>query len=207
MLDFLIENYNELDFILASASPRRSELLNNIGLKFKVMVSHVEEDEIRPDNLNNGLINNARKKGEAVAESNKDAVVISADTIVVLDHHIMGKPVDENDACEMLKKLSGRTHEVMTAFGLICKEHNKSYFETIKTKVKFRSLNSDEISAYVEIGEPMDKAGAYAIQGKGSVLVDNIEGCYFNVVGFPISRFFVVLKDFCKGLNDAQNQI
>ena len=201
MLDFLIENYNELDFILASASPRRSELLNNIGLKFKVMVSHVEEDEIRPDNLNNGLINNARKKGEAVAESNKDAVVISADTIVVLDHHIMGKPVDENDACEMLKKLSGRTHEVMTAFGLICREHNKSYFETITTKVKFRSLNSNEISAYVETGEPMDKAGAYAIQGKGSILVDSIEGCYFNVVGFPISRFFVVLKDFCKGIN------
>ena len=201
MLDFLIENYNELDFILASASPRRSELLNNIGLKFKVMVSHVEEDEIRPDNLNNGLINNARKKGEAVAESNKDAVVISADTIVVLDHHIMGKPVDENDACEMLKKLSGRTHEVMTAFGLICREHNKSYFETITTKVKFRSLNSNEISAYVETNEPMDKAGAYAIQGKGSILVDSIEGCYFNVVGFPISRFFVVLKDFCNGIN------
>ena len=201
MLDFLIENYNELDFILASASPRRSELLNNIGLKFKVMVSHVEEDEIRPDNLNNGLINNARKKGEAVAESHKDAVVISADTIVVLDYHIMGKPVDENDACEMLKKLSGRTHEVMTAFGLICREHNKSYFETITTKVKFRSLNSNEISAYVETGEPMDKAGAYAIQGKGSILVDSIEGCYFNVVGFPISRFFVVLKDFCNGIN------
>lgn len=200
MLDSLIENYNELDFVLASASPRRSELLNNIGMKFKVIISDVEENEIKPDNLINGLVENARKKGEAVADSNPYAVVISADTIVVLDHHIMGKPANEKDAHEMLKKLSGRTHEVMTAFGLISKNHHKSIFESVTTKVKFRSLDSVEISAYVETGEPMDKAGAYAIQGKGSILVDNIEGCYFNVVGFPVSRFIVVLEDFCKGI-------
>jgi septum formation protein len=200
MLDSLVENYHKLDFILASASPRRSELLNNIGLKFKVIVSHADEDELSPENLDSGLVKNARRKGETVAESDEDAVVISADTIVVLDHHVMGKPEDENDAREMLKKLSGRTHEVMTAFGLICKKHNKSYFETVTTRVKFRELHSDEILAYVKTGEPMDKAGAYAIQGKGSVLIDSIEGCYFNVVGFPVSRFFVVLKDFCKGI-------
>lgn len=200
MLDSLIENYNEVDFILASASPRRSELLNNIGLNFKVIVSDVEEDEIMPDNLNNGLIENALRKGEVVAKLNPNALIISADTIVLLDHHIMGKPADEKDARKMLKKLSGRTHEVMTAFGLICKTYKKSYFETVTTKVKFRSLDYDEIAAYVETGEPMDKAGAYAIQGKGSILIESIEGCYFNVVGFPISRFFAVLKEFCEGI-------
>ena len=200
MLDSLIENYNELDFILASASPRRSELLNIIGMKFKVIASNMKEDEINPEDITRGLIENARKKGEAVAESHPDAVVISADTIVVLDHHIMGKPADENDARKMLKKLSGRTHEVITAFALICKKHNKSHFETVKTRVKFRSLQSEEISAYLRTGEPMDKAGAYAIQGKGSILVDSIEGCYFNVVGFPISGFFVAIENFCKGI-------
>ncbi|MEJ2542825.1 MAG: Maf family protein [Calditrichaceae bacterium] len=205
MLDSLIENYNKLDFILASASPRRSELLNNIGMKFKVIGSDVDEDEINPNNIMDGLINNARKKGETIAKSNPDSVVISADTIVVLDHHIMGKPEDEKDAMEMLKKLSGKTHEVMTAFGLICSMQNKSYFETVTTKVKFRSLTFFDISAYVSTGEPMDKAGAYAIQGKGSILIECIDGCYFNVVGFPISRFFIALQRFLKELDESKN--
>ncbi len=199
MLASLIENYNKLDFVLASASPRRSELLNNIGMKFKVVVSDVEEDEISLNYISDGLIKNARKKGEVVADSNPNSVIISADTIVVLDHHIMGKPADEKGARQMLEKLSGRTHEVMTAFGLICRKYDKSYFETVITKVKFRPLDFEEIVAYVNTGEPMDKAGAYAIQGKGSILIESIGGCYFNVVGFPISKFFIALKDFCKG--------
>jgi len=198
MLASLIENYSELDFILASASPRRFELLNNIGLSFKVIISDVEEDEITPDNILDGLIRNARKKGEAVANLRPYSLIISADTIVVLDRHIMGKPVDDRDAQRMLKKLSGRTHQVITAFGLISRKHDKSYFETEITKVKFRPLNPDEITAYVMTGEPMDKAGAYAIQGKGSILIDSIDGCYFNVVGFPVSKFFTVLKKFCR---------
>lgn len=198
MLDSLIENYNKLDFILASASPRRSELLNNIGMKFKVVLSNVEEDEISSNDITVRLIKNARIKGEAVAYSNPDSIIISADTIVVLDNHVMGKPLDEKSARQMLEKLSGRTHEVMTAFGLIYRKYDKSYFEIATTKVKFRPLNLDDITAYIKTGEPMDKAGAYAIQGMGSILIDSIAGCYFNVVGFPISKFFITLKDFCK---------
>ena len=198
MLDSLIENYNKLDFILASASPRRSELLNNIGMKFKVVLSNVEEDEISSNDITVRLIKNARIKGEAVAYSNPDSIIISADTIVVLDNHVMGKPLDEKSARQMLEKLSGRTHEVMTAFGLIYRKYDKSYFEITTTKVKFRPLNLDDITAYIKTGEPMDKAGAYAIQGMGSILIDSIAGCYFNVVGFPISKFFITLKDFCK---------
>lgn len=200
MLASLIENYNKLDFILASASPRRSDLLNNIGLKFRVKISGVKEDEIRSNDINVRLIENARLKGQAVADSNPDSIVISADTIVVINDQIMGKPTDANDARQMLEKLSGRTHQVMTAFGLICRRNDISYFEIATTKVKFRPLNLDDITAYIKTGEPMDKAGAYAIQGMGSVLIDSIEGCYFNVVGFPISKFFIALKEFCKGI-------
>ncbi len=200
MLDSLIENYSKLDFILASASPRRSELLNKIGLKFRVIISGVEEDEIESNDINVRLIENARLKGEAIADSNPDSIVISADTIVVINNHVMGKPMDTNDARDMLEKLSGRTHEVMTAFGLICRRYDISYFEITTTKVNFRPLNLDDITAYIKTGEPMDKAGAYAIQGMGSILVNSIEGCYFNVVGFPISKFVVALKEFCKGI-------
>lgn len=198
MLATLVENYDQIDFILASASPRRSELLNNVGMKFRVIVSNVEEDEISFYNLTNGLINNARRKGEAVAKSNPNVLVISADTVVVVDKHIMGKPTDKAEARKMLEKLSGRSHEVKTAFGLIFKKSNKSYFEMVTTIVKFRSLNTKEITAYVDTGEPLDKAGAYAIQEHGALLIDTIDGCYFNVVGFPLSRFFIALQNFCK---------
>jgi len=200
MLASLVENYDRLDFILASASPRRSELLKNIGMKFKVIVSDVVEDEINSDDIRNGLIYNARKKGEAVAQLNPDSVIISADTIVISDKHIMGKPANEKHAQQMLAELNGRTHEVITAFGLIMKKYDKSYFENVTTKVKFRPLKFEDIAAYVKTGEPLDKAGAYAIQGQGSILIESVEGCYFNVVGFPISRFFIALKDFCKGI-------
>lgn len=198
MLVSLINNYDHLNFILASASPRRSELLGNVGMRFKVVVSDVEEDELSISNIIEGLIGNAQKKGEAIAESNPDALIISADTVVIADEQIMGKPSDDEEARQMLEKLSGRTHDVMTAFGLIMKKFNKSYFESVTTRVKFRSLKAEEITAYVNSDEPLDKAGAYAIQGQGALLIDSIEGCYFNVVGFPLSRFFIALQDFCK---------
>lgn len=198
MLATLVENYDHIDFILASSSSRRFELLKKVGMKFRVIVSQAEEDEISVDNLSKGLINNARKKGEAVAVSNTEALIISADTVVVLDEHIMGKPVDKFEAIQMLEKLSDRSHEVKTAFGLINKKYNKSYFEIVTTTVKFRSLKNEEISAYVDTDEPFDKAGAYAIQEQGALLIESIDGCYYNVVGFPLSRFFIALQDFCK---------
>jgi septum formation protein len=167
-------------------------------MKFRVIVSDVDEDEISYDNLTNGLIIKTRKKGESVAELNREALIISADTVVVLDKHIMGKPTDEDEARVMLEKLSGQSHQVKTAFGLIFKKYNKSYFEMVTTTVKFRSLNDEEITAYVNTGEPLDKAGGYAIQGRGAILIESIEGCYFNVVGFPLTNFYIALRDFCR---------
>ena len=196
MLASLVKNYDKLNFILASASPRRSDLLRNIGMQFKVVISDVTEDEIVNGDIDNTLINNARKKGNPVATRNPD----SADTVVILDDHIMGKPNNSTEAFQMLQKLNGRIHVVKTAFGLILNRYHKMYFDTVATRVKFRQLDNQEIEAYVQSGEPSDKAGAYGIQGKGSLLIDSIDGCYFNIVGFPISKFFVALKKFCEDI-------
>lgn len=196
----LVKNYDKLNFILASASPRRSDLLRNIGMQFKVVISDVTEDEIVNGDIDNTLINNARKKGNTVAARNPDSIVISADTVVILDDHIMGKPNNSTEAFQMLQKLNGRIHVVKTAFGLILNRYHKMYFDTVATRVKFRQLDNQEIEAYVQSGEPSDKAGAYGIQGKGSLLIDSIDGCYFNIVGFPISKFFVALKKFCEDI-------
>ena len=200
MLASLVKNYDKLNFILASASPRRSDLLRNIGMQFKVVISDVTEDEIVNGDIDNTLINNARKKGNTVAARNPDSIVISADTVVILDDHIMGKPNNSTEAFQMLQKLNGRIHVVKTAFGLILNRYHKMYFDTVTTRVKFRQLDNQEIEAYVQSGEPSDKAGAYGIQGKGSLLIDSIDGCYFNIVGFPISKFFVALKKFCEDI-------
>ena len=200
MLASLVKNYDKLNFILASASPRRSDLLRNIGMQFKVVISDVTEDEIVNGDIDNTLINNARKKGNTVATRNPDSIVISADTVVILDDHIMGKPNNSTEAFQMLQKLNGRIHVVKTAFGLILNRYHKMYFDTVATRVKFRQLDNQEIEAYVQSGEPSDKAGAYGIQGKGSLLIDSIDGCYFNIVGFPISKFFVALKKFCEDI-------
>ena len=197
MLDSLIKDYNQRKFILASASPRRAELLKNIGMSFDVVISAVDEDILSAGDIAKGLENNARKKGLAVAKLYPDAIVISADTVVVLDEHVMGKPENREEASAMLQRLNGRIHSVMTAFGLIFYREQKSFFEIVTTRVKFRKLEMEEINAYIQSGEPYDKAGAYAIQGVGSLLIDTIEGCYFNVVGFPISKFFTALHKFC----------
>jgi septum formation protein len=199
MLVSLIKNLENLDVILASASPRRFELLNMIGLKFRVVESRVKEGNINPRELQEGVKANAQKKGLAVAEEYPDSLVICADTIVVKNNRIMGKPVDEADARNMLEQLSGATHKVITAFGLIHYNSQKSLYDLAVTEVTFRKLCSEEIMAYISTGEPMDKAGAYGIQGQGSLLIEKINGCYFNVVGFPLSRFFVKMDEF---LND-----
>jgi len=121
-----------------------------------------------------------------------------ADTIVVLDDWIMGKPESEDEAFQMLQALSGRTHAVYTGLGLFFKRYEKSALDAVCTKVRFRPLTEDEIWAYINTGEPFDKAGAYGIQGQGALLVEGIDGCYYNVVGLPLSRFFTMLTDFVK---------
>ena len=175
------------DFILASGSPRRKELLELMGLEFKVIVSQADEDSVSKDLKPELYVQElALLKASATAKEvlrNKNAVIISADTIVTLDGQILGKPKDEDDAFNMLSKLSGRISD------------GKAVCGKVRTKVKFKDLSDDKIRGYINSGEPMDKAGAYGIQGLGSLLIEKIDGDYFNVVGLPISALADTLED------------
>ncbi|PIX85347.1 MAG: septum formation inhibitor Maf, partial [Nitrospirae bacterium CG_4_10_14_3_um_filter_53_41] len=171
--------------ILASASPRRRDLLAEVGLRFEVIPSSVEEehqDGLSPLEVARTL---AGEKAADVASRLTSGIVIGADTIVVLDGEILGKPKDPEDAFQMLRRLSGRSHEVITALVLIEAESGKMMTGQETTRVFFKEMTDREISAYISTGEPMDKAGAYGIQGKGMLLVRRIQGCYTNVVGLP----------------------
>lgn len=185
------------EVILASRSPRRQALLRQIGLRFEIRESGVDEEYdalVPPVDYVKRL---AERKAAAVAETVEDAIVIGADTIVVLGDRILGKPRDAADAREMLSHLSGRTHLVYTGFTLYDRPSNLSTTEYEMTKVKFRILSAEEIAEYVDSGSPMDKAGAYGIQDDyGAVFVERIEGCYYNVVGFPLAKFFVTFGEF-----------
>jgi len=183
-------------FILASNSPRRRELLSQIGLVFRVDPSDVDES-LLPDEMPEAYaIRVAMDKARIVAARSRTGIVIAADTIVVQDRVIMGKPRDAGDAEQMLGVLSGKEHQVIT--GLVIQDitTGKTRAKSAVTKVWFRVLTSDEIAAYIASGEPLDKAGAYGIQGYGALLVDRIQGCYFNVVGLPLSLLGEMLKEF-----------
>jgi len=174
-----------VSIILASASPRRQELLLQVGCKFRVVKSDVVEDNslaLPPREL---AIYQAKAKALAVAaQAGADDVVIGADTIVVLGDKVFGKPADLVDARAMLKELSGKDHQVMTGVAVV---HGGScYSDVAVTTVSMRDLTDDEIERYLATGEPFDKAGGYAIQGIGALLINGIEGCYFNVVGLPL---------------------
>lgn len=200
MIFSLITNLEHLDVILASASPRRFELLNTTGLKFKVIPSNIDEDKIQDKDPYKLVKELALQKGLKVSKNNRDKLVISADTIVLNGGKVLGKPNDEDEAFSMLQSLSGRTHTVITAFALLLSRYDKTLVESASTQVTMRMLHNDEIWAYVNTGEPMDKAGAYAIQGQGAMLIEKINGCYSNVVGFPLSKFFTTLDHFLEGL-------
>lgn len=182
------------EVILASASPRRRELLTLAGVDFTVKVADI--DEIIPENASPDevVMSLARQKAQAVAKENADSVVIGSDTVVALDGVILGKPKNEENAAEMLRALSGRSHTVYTGVVIIQGEKTKVFCEA--TEVVFNKLSEEEILGYVATKEPMDKAGAYGIQGKGCVLVEKIVGDYFNVVGLPVSRLYRELRDF-----------
>ncbi len=188
--------------ILASASPRRKELLEKIGLKFEVEPSNYEENissELGPHELAKSL---SLEKAKLIAKNHKNALVIAADTFIVLEGAILGKPRTETEARKMLGTISGRQHSVITGFTIIDTETNKALSKSVETRVYIRKLTSTEIAAYVESKEPLDKAGAYAIQGLGSVIVEKIEGDYFNVIGLPLSALAQSLKEF--GVNVLQ---
>ena len=180
--------------ILASASPRRRELLTLAGIEFEVCVSQVEEkidETLSPDEL---VMSLAFQKAQDVAKKHPDKTVVGADTIVVLDGEVLGKPADEKNAEEMLCRLSGKTHTVYTGAALIHGEKSSCFCES--TQVEFYPLSRQEILEYIASGEPMDKAGAYGIQGKGCVLVKGINGDYFTVMGLPVARLCRELKSF-----------
>lgn len=182
------------EIILASASPRRRELLTTAGIDFVVKVADVDEvidEALTPDGV---VMSLASQKAGAVAAKNPESVVIGADTVVVLDGKILGKPKSEENAVELLTMLSGKTHTVYTGVALIKGEKVKTFCEA--TQVEFYDLTKEEIEAYVATKEPMDKAGAYGIQGKGCVLIRKINGDYFNVVGLPVSAVYRELRDF-----------
>ena len=182
--------------ILASASPRRKELLEKIGLKFEAEPSDYEEylpSEGEPHELAKKL---SLEKAERVARRHKKAIVIAADTFLVFRGKLLGKPRNEAEAKEMLKALNGMSHSVITGFSIVDKDNKKILTKSVETKIYLRKLTAKEIDAYVKSKEPLDKAGAYAIQGLGSVIVEKIEGDYFNVIGLPLSALAESLKEF-----------
>lgn len=184
-----------MELILASGSPRRSELLNQIGLTFSVHPADVDET-LDPDWTPAEAVERlSAHKAEAVAQRFPDRLILAADTVVSLEGDIMGKPLTPQGAFAMLTALSGRTHEVFT--GLTLRQGDRVVTVSERTAVTFRPLTAEEISAYIATGEPMDKAGAYGIQGRGALFITGIEGDYFNVMGLPLCRLGQLLeKDF-----------
>jgi septum formation protein len=181
--------------ILASASPRRKELLENIGLKFQVDPSDFPEN-LRRDLPPEGLVKFISiGKAGAVAAKYADAIIIAADTIGVLQHHIIGKPHTADEAVKMLLSLSGKTHRVITGLTVLDTGSGKMLTRTVETQVQIKELSQQEIQNYVQSGEPLDKAGAYAIQGLGALIVEKIVGDYYNVVGLPLKTLADCLKE------------
>ncbi len=181
---------HQIPLILASGSPRRRELLTQIDFDFDVIVSHVHEDfsiNLSPSGFARFY---ARAKALKVARGRPDHLVIGADTIVVLDGDIMGKPKNKTGSLQMLKRLSGRNHKVITALSL--QSINQGISETFHTEtlVSFKKLTSADISYYINRYKPFDKAGSYGIQDWFAVCVDKIDGCFYNVMGFPLSAFY-----------------
>ena len=183
-----------MSIILASASPRRKEILEMTNLKFKVITSDVEEIISENENPKQVTMRLAFEKAMSIAKENEKSIIIGADTVVVIDNEILGKPKDENEAFQMLKKLSNNTHEVITGISVIDISQNKKYIDNVVSKVTFKSLSEQDICDYINTKESIDKAGAYGIQGYGSMLVKKIDGDYLNIVGLPLSKLSEILK-------------
>ena len=191
-------------FILASRSPRRRKLLKQIGIKFRVVPSRAAELTYSNQAPGDNAKRIALEKAKEVAARVREGIVIGADTLVVLDHHILGKPQSKDDAKRMLRLLSGREHSVFTGFALVDAESGRYSTGVEETKVRFRKIEEGEIISYVDSESPMDKAGAYGIQDDyGAVFVEKVNGCFYNVVGFPLSRFYITLKQFVNELNSS----
>lgn len=182
-----------MKLILASKSPRRSELLTQAGIVFEVVPADVDEITDPELSIQENIKALATLKATWVAKNNTDAFVLGADTVVVLDNQIIGKPCDRQDAQQILSRLSGKTHQVVTGYALITPE-SKVLSDTVTSLVSFHNLTQETIENYIDSGEPMDKAGAYAIQGLGKKLIAGYEGSYTNIVGLPVDEVLHCLK-------------
>lgn len=185
------------NLILASASPRRKHLLENVGINFRVIEPTGEEEYdglLEPAPF---AVKNAEIKAKSVlSQTNENEFVLSADTIVVVNDMVLGKPVDAEDAKIMLELLSGNIHKVITGYSIMSRDRKISFSDAITTLVKIKKLTPDEIDGYIKTGEPFDKAGSYAIQGIGSFMIHSISGSYTNVVGLPVARVLSKLKQY-----------
>ena len=181
-------------FILASTSPRRSELLKQVGLDFRVVPSGIEEDSVKGESPRTHVLRLAEKKAHRVGSEYPDHWVIAADTIVYVDHSILGKPKNQEEAKKMLRRLSGKEHRVLTGFSVQHLQKGKGDRSAVKTAVKVKRLTRSEMEWYVQTGEPLDKAGGYAIQGIGSFMIESIRGSYTNVVGLPLCELIEMLN-------------
>lgn len=190
--------------ILASASPRRKLLLEQAGIIFDVVPSDADETINRAMHPTEHACFLAKKKATAVAHQHPDAYIVGADTIVVIDRLILGKPRTRGHAKSMLQKLNGSTHEVITGYAIQCKRKKKCETKAVSTLVRFKTLTDKEIEWYLDTGEPFDKAGSYAIQGQGAFMVEYIRGSYTNVVGLPMSEMINSLIRF--GLADHMRE-
>lgn len=189
-----MKNNNHGSIVLASASPRRTELMSLAGLQFSVVPADICEDVLAGETPAEHVMRLSREKADAVAAAVEGRFFIGADTVVVLDGAILGKPADEADARRMLEALSGRDHEVVTGFTVFDKVSSIHISRSVSTEVTFKTLEEKEINAYIASGCPMDKAGAYAIQGGAVHFVRSISGSYTNVIGLPMTELYEVLQ-------------
>ena len=179
--------------ILASKSPRRYELLKQVGLDFEAIPSRVAEDFFNTESPREHVVRLAEAKAREVASKYPDRWVVAADTIVCINGSVLGKPKSREEAAEMLRRLSGQEHRVLTGFSVCHLEKRNNDREAVQTVVRMKLLTSAEIEWYVQTGEPLDKAGGYAIQGIGSFMIESIQGSYTNVVGLPVCELIQML--------------
>lgn len=189
-------NHSEFQLILASGSPRRRELLSKMGYQFDIMVPDVDEHVDAPAQEAVSIL--SQRKAMAVAAQLSRGIIIASDTLVSYQGQALGKPVDEHDAHRMLQMLSGQVHEVFTGVTLLDAASKRTMTQVVRTGVRFRPLSDAEIWAYIQTGEPMDKAGAYGIQGGAHAFVEALDGSFENVMGFPVDEIQAMLDRFTK---------
>jgi septum formation protein len=191
----MVNKVQQGKLVLASKSPRRRYLLEQAGLEFDVVPSHFDETKMEMDSPHRYVQALASEKAKEIGSRYPDSWIIGADTVVVIDDMILGKPCDVESARQMLKQLSGSTHEVFTGYTISCMTAAQAVTDAVSTEVTFKELSHDEIEWYIHTDEPFDKAGAYAIQGLGTFLVKKINGSYTNVVGLPVCEVIGHLFD------------